>query len=108
MPEVWPLRLSTFNAKGECKIDDCIEQDIVGPCCFAGDVIARCRSIPRLESGDAIMLHDTGAYYFSNPFFYNSLPVPAVYGYAVGENGEVVLQEYRPQQTLEGMISVIG
>ncbi|WIO75194.1 diaminopimelate decarboxylase [Porticoccaceae bacterium LTM1] len=108
MPEAWPLRLSTFDANGECKTENVIEQDIAGPCCFAGDVVAHRRKLPKLESGDVIMLHDTGAYYFSNPFFYNSLPAPAVYGYRIGEGGEVELREFRPQQTVEQMMSVIG
>ena len=108
MPEAWPLRLSAFDRAGECKTEDCIEQDIAGPCCFAGDVVAHRRKMPRLNGGDYVMLHDTGAYYFSNPFYYNSLPTPAVYGYRVGENGEVNFEEYRPQQTLESMMDIIG
>ena len=31
--------------------------------------------------GDWILAHDTGAYYFSTPFVYNSLPQVAVHGF---------------------------
>ncbi len=62
----------------------------------------------KLESGDQVMLHDTGAYYFTNPFCYNSLPAPAVYGYCTANNGEIELETYRAQQTLESVMNLIG
>lgn len=108
MPDAWPLRVSAFDAKGEPKTGSHIEQDIGGPCCFAGDVVAHRRNMPKLESGDLVMLHDTGAYYFSNPFFYNSLPAPAVYGYVYKDNAEIKLDTYREQQTLEDVINLLG
>lgn len=108
MPEAWPLRLSAFDANGEAKTGNHVEQDIGGPCCFAGDIIAHRRDMTKLDSGDLVMLHDTGAYYFSNPFFYNSLPAPAVYGYDIQENGEIELESYRDQQTLEDVMKLIG
>ena len=107
MPESWPLRLSAYTPEGVFKDGDCIEQDIAGPCCFAGDVVAHQRKMPKLESGDCIMLHDTGAYYFSNPFYYNSLPTAAVYGYTISD-GQVEFVQYRRQQTLDEMMAVIG
>jgi len=57
-----------------------VVQDVAGPCCFAGDVVAHARPLPLLEPGDFVMLHDTAAYYFSTPFVYNSLPAIPVYG----------------------------
>ena len=108
MPEAWPLRLSAFDPQGTPKQGECVEQDIAGPCCFAGDVIAHRRKMPKLEANDLVLLHDTGAYYYSNPFFYNSLPVPAVYGYRRNEQGEVEFEQYRAQQTIEEMMAVIG
>ena len=50
-----------------------------------GDLVARERALPRIEPGDYVLLHDTGAYYFSNPFFYNNLPPVSVYGVTNGE-----------------------
>jgi diaminopimelate decarboxylase len=108
MPDSWPLRLSAFDANGEVKTGLSVEQDIAGPCCFAGDVVAHRRNMVKLEGGDLVMLHDTGAYYFSNPFFYNSLPVPAVYGYLRGDDDEILLEMYRDQQTLDDVINLIG
>lgn len=108
MPESWPLRLTAFDANGELKTGSSVEQDIAGPCCFAGDVIAHQRQMVALESGDQVMLHDTGAYYFSNPFYYNTLPAPAVYGYSFDHNGELEFEVFRAQQTLEEVINLIG
>jgi len=108
MPEAWPLRLSAFDPNGDHKTGNHVEQDIAGPCCFAGDVVAHQRHMPKLDSGDLLMLHDTGAYYFSNPFFYNSLPAPAVYGYDIQDNGEIELESYRHQQTIEDVMKLIG
>ena len=95
-PDAWPLRVAAYDAKGgskggadgtggtgaggEAGAGDAsgaglVEQDIAGPCCFAGDLVAQGRLMPRLDEGDYAALLDTGAYYFSNPFGYNSLPI---------------------------------
>lgn len=81
MPEAWPLRVEAFAPNGAVKTSERSElHDVAGPCCFAGDLVARGRELPLLEPGDIVTLLDTGAYYASNPFHYNSLPVPPVYG----------------------------
>lgn len=81
MPELWPIRVSALDRHGRPKTGPKVEQDIAGPCCFAGDIIAHRRALPLLEPDDWILAHDTGAYYFSTPFIYNSLPVVAVHGF---------------------------
>lgn len=80
-PESWPLRVEAYDAAGRPKTSPTLAQDIAGPCCFAGDLVARDRELPTLEADDLVALLDTGAYYFSTPFSYNSLPRSAVYGY---------------------------
>ena len=81
MPELWPIRISALDPRGRVKGGARVEQDVAGPCCFAGDIIAHCRELPLLEPDDWILAHDTGAYYFSTPFVYNSLPQVAVHGF---------------------------
>lgn len=99
MPEAWPLRVSAYGPDGRPKTSRALVQDVAGPCCFAGDVVAHARELPELAEGDIVVLHDTGAYYFSAPWSYNSLPRPAVHGYAaVGP--EVRFAVVRPGQTL--------
>ncbi|MEV5435601.1 diaminopimelate decarboxylase [Streptomyces sp. NPDC052682] len=97
-PDAWPLRITAHDAQGRAKRGGPVRQDIAGPACFGGDLLARDRALPPLEPGDLVLLPDTGAYYFSTPFHYNSLPEPAVYGVRVGEDGEVVFRLVRPAQ----------
>jgi len=108
MPEHWKIRLSVFNAAGEPKRGNEVLQDIAGPCCFAGDMIGTERLLPLIEPGDFVALHDTGAYYFSIPFYYNALQAPAVYGAARNSDGAVSLECWRQQQGMDGMLDVIG
>ncbi|UQI43375.1 diaminopimelate decarboxylase [Streptomyces sp. HU2014] len=84
-PGAWPLRVAAFDAEGRPKEGEPVPQDVAGPCCFAGDLVAVDRPLPLLEPGDHVALLDTGAYYFSNHFTYNSLPRPGVYGYVSAE-----------------------
>lgn len=84
-PSSWPLRVLVYDAAGRPKpMEGAIEQDIAGPCCFAGDLVAAARRLPPAAQGDVVVVPDTGAYYFSTPFRYNSLPTPAVYGFERG------------------------
>ncbi|MGX1560467.1 diaminopimelate decarboxylase [Streptomyces sp. NPDC055506] len=97
-PESWPLRITAHDPSGRAKHGSPVRQDIAGPACFSGDLLARDRALPRLEPGDIVLLPDTGAYYFSTPFHYNSLPEPAVYGVRVGADDRVAFDLFRPAQ----------
>ncbi|NRQ33270.1 diaminopimelate decarboxylase, partial [Nonomuraea sp. NN258] len=102
MPAAWPLRVGAFDAQGRPKDGPMLAQDVAGPCCFAGDVVAHDRELPELAEGDIVTLYDTGAYYFSTPWAYNSLPRPAVYGFTTAEDGgDVRLAVVRPAQSLD-------
>ncbi|TMR23897.1 diaminopimelate decarboxylase [Nonomuraea zeae] len=108
MPESWPLRVGAFDATGRPKDGPVLAQDVAGPCCFAGDVVAHARELPELAEGDIVVLYDTGAYYFSTPWAYNSLPYPAVHGFTVSADGEVRLAPVRPAQTLDDLAAASG
>lgn len=90
------------------KEGDEILQDVAGPCCFAGDIIAHQRLLPRLEPGDYVVAHDTGAYYFSTPFYYNSLPPPAVHGYSSADGGVPTFEVVKRGQSLEEVLAIVG
>ncbi|MFE5325148.1 diaminopimelate decarboxylase [Embleya sp. NPDC056575] len=107
MPRAWPLRVGAFDAHGRPKHTPEEIQDVAGPCCFAGDLTAVGRPLPLLEPGDVVALYDTGAYYFSSHFAYNSLPRPAVYGYRVVD-GEVRLATVREAQTIREVVLESG
>ncbi|MCG3039242.1 diaminopimelate decarboxylase [Streptomyces sp. S1A] len=130
-PEAWPLRVAAYDGLGRPKRSAPVVQDIAGPCCFAGDLVARGRELPELASGDLVALLDTGAYYFSTPFDYNSLPRPGVYGFTLGDAASapadgadggsgggrgdggtdidaVRFATVRPPQTLEDLVAASG
>lgn len=95
MPEAWPLRIEAYDGAGRLKRGGVsAQQDVAGPCCFAGDMIAQRRELPVLEPGDVVGVLDTGAYYASTPFDYNSLPLPGVYG-ARHQSGAVAFTTLR-------------
>lgn len=83
LPEKWPLRVHVLDSTGKPKPDtpDTVLWDIAGPCCFAGDIVAHRRPLPKIEPGDIIVVHDTGAYYYSSFSHYNCRQAPPIYGY---------------------------
>ncbi|MFF0163479.1 diaminopimelate decarboxylase [Streptomyces sp. NPDC005263] len=97
-PDAWPVRIEAHDAGGAAKRGRPVRQDVAGPACFAGDLLARDRALPPLEPGDIVVVPDTGAYYFSTPFHYNSLPEPAVHGVRTGEDGRIAFTLLRPAQ----------
>ncbi|MBB1243219.1 diaminopimelate decarboxylase [Streptomyces durbertensis] len=116
-PDAWPLRVLTYDASGAPKnaartgagtVAASVVQDVAGPCCFAGDLVATGRELPALAPGDLVALPDTGAYYFSTPFGYNSLPRPGVYGFGVDRSGEVRFATVRRPQSLAEIVAEAG
>ncbi|MFC9068394.1 type III PLP-dependent enzyme domain-containing protein [Streptomyces harbinensis] len=107
-PDAWPIRVAAYDAKGRPKTGTPVRQDVAGPCCFAGDLVARDRALPPLAPGDLAALLDTGAYYFSTPFGYNSLPRPAVHGYEPGPDGRLGFTVLRRAQTLAEVVAEAG
>ncbi|MFE7429683.1 diaminopimelate decarboxylase [Streptomyces sp. NPDC057545] len=108
MPDAWPLRVGVFDAAGLPKQGPSEAVDIAGPCCFAGDLTATGRELPAVEPGDVVALYDTGAYYFSSHFSYNSLPRPAVYGYRMDSDGQVRFALVREAQSVRGVVEESG
>jgi len=72
---------------------------VVGPICESGDILAHDRPIPICREGDAIILHDAGAYGFAMASTYNSRPLPAEV--LIQSNGSVRL--IRRAQTLDDL-----
>lgn len=107
-PEAWPLRVLALDPKGRAKGGPEVVQDVAGPCCFAGDLLARERALPLLAGGDLVAVPDTGAYYFSNHFAYNSLPRPGIHGFTVSAGGAVRFETVRRPQTLAELVRESG
>lgn len=107
LPNSWPLRVSCFNQTGELKTEsnsEALQTDIAGPCCFAGDLVCKDIRLPRLEPDDYVLIHDTGGYYFSNHFDYNSLPRVAVFSVR-GSDINLHLEKIRKADSLEDVLS---
>lgn len=107
-PAQWPLRILPYDAKGAPKDGDPVPQDVAGPACFAGDLLATARELPPLAPGDLIGVPDTGAYFFTAHYGYNSLPRPAVHGFTVTPQARVRFAEVRPAQSLTEIVAESG
>ncbi|MGW2561424.1 diaminopimelate decarboxylase [Streptomyces sp. NPDC001514] len=106
-PASWPVRIAAYDAKGRPRTGQDVVQDIAGPACFAGDLLAEARGLPLLEQGDVVAVLDTGAYYFTNHYAYNSLARPAVHGFRTGPEG-VAFTTVREAQTLDEIVAESG
>lgn len=110
LPEAWRLRSSGFTADGTLRDETnspMVVTDVAGPCCFAGDLIVKATRLPQLQADDYVMIHDTGAYYFSNHFDYNSLPRITVYA-AIDKANNLQLREIRSAQSLDEVIAAMS
>ena len=108
MPEDWPLRIEVFDATGVARQGPESVQDIAGPACFSGDMLAVGRVLPRVRSSDLIALPDTGGYYFSSHFSYNALARPGVYAVFTDAAGERQWSIARHAQTVEQIVAEAG
>lgn len=106
-PADWPLRLGAFDPDGRPKGGPEVAQDVAGPACFAGDLLAENRQLPELERGDVVAAYDTGAYYFTAHYGYNSLLRPAVHGFSASGN-EVEFATIREPQSVEELVRDSG
>ncbi|MEU8620242.1 diaminopimelate decarboxylase [Streptomyces sp. NPDC048623] len=108
-PESWPLRILAYDAEGRPRTGEpAVVQDVAGPACFAGDLLATGRALPPLRPGDVVAVPDTGAYYFAHHYAYNSLPRPAVHGFTPTDDGGIVFATVRTAQTLDEIVAESG
>lgn len=108
VPGAWPLRIAAYDAKGRPKEGAPVVQDVAGPACFAGDLLAEERLLPPLEQGDLAAALDTGAYYFGSHYSYNSLARPGVYGFVPDGDGGVAFAVVREPQTVAEVVAESG
>ncbi|MFE4539119.1 diaminopimelate decarboxylase [Streptomyces scopuliridis] len=110
-PASWPLRIVAYDAGGRPRTGPAVAQDIAGPACFAGDLLAENRPVPLLEQGDLVAALDTGAYYFSHHYAYNSLARPGVFGFMAAPGaagGGVRFATVRAAQTVAEIVTESG
>ncbi|GGU10121.1 diaminopimelate decarboxylase [Streptomyces lateritius] len=111
-PDSWPLRVLAYDADGRPRtgpeIPQDVVQDVAGPACFAGDMLATARPLPLLRPDDIVAVPDTGAYYFAHHYAYNSLPRPGVHGFTVADDGAVSFATVRTPQSLDEIVAESG
>ncbi|WP_373560393.1 diaminopimelate decarboxylase [Streptomyces sp. Ag109_G2-15] len=107
-PAAWPLRIAAYDAKGRPRSGPEVVQDVAGPACFSGDLLAEGRTLPLLEQGDYAAALDTGAYYFAHHYAYNSLARPGIYGFAPNGTGGVAFATVREPQTVAEVVAESG
>jgi diaminopimelate decarboxylase len=108
VPGTWPLRLAAYDAKGRPKAGPEVVQDVAGPACFAGDLLAEGRALAPLEPGDHVAALDTGAYCFAHHYAYNSLPRPGIHGFAPDGSGGIAFATVREPQTDREIVAEAG
>ncbi|MQY37741.1 Diaminopimelate decarboxylase [Streptomyces sp. RB17] len=107
-PGAWPLRIAAYDAKGRPKPGPEAVQDVAGPACFSGDLLAEGRTLPLLEQGDYAAALDTGAYYFAHHYAYNSLVRPGIYGFAPDGSSGIAFGTVREPQTIAEVVAESG
>ncbi|MET7380550.1 diaminopimelate decarboxylase [Streptomyces sp. NPDC005526] len=107
-PGAWPLRIAAYDGRGRPKPGPEVVQDIAGPACFAGDLLAEGRALPPLEPGDLVAALDTGAYYFAQHYGYNSLARPGIHGFTLDGAGGASFTVVREPQTLQDIVAESG
>ncbi|MFV0135603.1 diaminopimelate decarboxylase [Streptomyces sp. HMX87] len=106
-PGAWPLRIAVFDGKGRPKEGAVVAQDVAGPACFAGDLLAVGRELPLVEQGDHVAALDTGAYCFAHHYAYNSLARPGIYGFST-DGANVAFAVVREAQSVEEIVTEAG
>ncbi|MDV3124069.1 diaminopimelate decarboxylase [Mycobacterium sp. 21AC1] len=107
-PDAWPLRVDVYDRAGARRQDERRIQDVAGPACFTGDMLAVGRELPRIHPGDLVAIPETGGYYFSSHFSYNALGRPAVYTIETDSVGDRRWSLARRAQSLDQILAEAG
>jgi diaminopimelate decarboxylase len=107
-PDVWPLRIDVYDPLGRRREEEPLVQDVAGPACFTGDMLAVGRELSPIHQGDLVAIPDTGGYYFSTHFSYNALPRPAIYTIGSDSDGRRRWSLARRAQSIEQIITEAG
>ena len=93
-PDNWQHELFVVDGQGVPKLGSPRPITVVGPLCFAGDIISSEVMLPPIEAGDWILIRDVGAYTLSIWSRHCSRAIPVVLGYEPGRHDSLrVLRE---------------
>jgi diaminopimelate decarboxylase len=107
-PDAWPLRIDVYDPRGRRREEEPQVQDVAGPACFTGDMLAVGRKLPPIRQGDLVAVPETGGYYFSSHFSYNALPRPAIYTIGSDSHGHRRWSLARRAQSMEQIVAEAG
>jgi diaminopimelate decarboxylase len=79
-PADWPHELLVLDPEGRPRAGEPGPWTVLGPLCFAGDVIARDRPLPAIAEGDLVVVRDTGGYTLGMWSRHCSRGIPEVVG----------------------------
>ncbi len=97
-PGDWHHQITVVDKNGKVKTGkDKNKYIVAGPLCFAGDIIDTGLELPVVETGDYLLIHDTGAYTISMWSRYNSRQMPMV----IGHNGKMEFQIIKDREERE-------
>jgi len=83
-----------------------VTTNVAGPLCFQGDFVAKDLSAPAMATDDLVVLRDAGANTLSLFSRHCSRFAPRVFGYRLGESGEV--EELNELKAVESAESLLG
>lgn len=104
-PADWPHELYVLDREGRPREGPRQPWTVLGPLCFAGDVIARDRPLPAITEGDLLVVRDTGGYTLGMWSRHCSRGIPEV----VGLRGDPPrLHTLRPRESAEDIVRLWG
>ena len=93
-PKDWLHEYTLLDGEGNPRTGNSVNPwNLAGPLCFSGDILAKGVSLPGVQEGDHIVIHDTGGYTFSMWSRYNSRFAPRIIGYYNEGESFVVIKE---------------
>lgn len=101
-PEQWAHEVVVLTPDGTPKVGPLAKRTIVGPLCFAGDVVASERELPPIESGDLVAIRDVGGYAMGMWSRHCSRGLPPVLGLA---GDPPALEVLRPRETAADVVA---
>lgn len=105
-PSYWYHEIVVLDANGRKKQGNKTPWTIVGPLCFAGDVLARDRPLAPIEPGDLVFVRDIGAYTLGMWSRHCSRVIPAVLGYEDPRADS--LRVLKPRETAADVVRAWG
>jgi diaminopimelate decarboxylase len=98
-PDDWHHDFVVCDAAGRLKRGPLEPWSVVGPLCFAGDVLAQGVLLPPIEPGDLVIVRDVGAYTLGMWSRHCSRGLPLVIGYD-GDHLVVLKERERPDDVV--------